>query len=122
MSQFREHFLSKLITLLTLVFFLNISFSALEINLLGLKKDVGLSEIVSFILSGTFLEEERDIADDFPEEASEANETELFFRHQIHTYHYHSLLLSDLNRCIFDHALPLGRDYETLIPPPERLS
>ena len=119
MSHFREHFLSKLITLFTLVLFLNISFSALEINLLGLKSDAGLTEIVSLLLSGTCLEEERETADDVPGPASESNETEMFFSHQLSTDSNRNLVLSDLSKSILDHPLPIGENHEALIPPPE---
>ena len=122
MSKFREHIISKVIALLTLVLFLNISFSALEINLLELKKDAGLKGVVSLIMSGTCLEEEREMADDFPEPASESNETELFFTHTVLTDSNRDLVLSDLTRSIFNHPLPPGETYETLIPPPERVS
>jgi len=122
MSQFREHFLSKLIALLTLALFLNISFSALEINLLGLKNDAGLQGVISLVLSGTFLEEEREMADDFSHAPSESNETEFFFKHPIYTGNNHRFILSDLTRSIFDHPLPIGRDCETLVPPPQQVS
>ena len=122
MSKFREHIISKVITLLTLLLFLNISFSALEINLLELKKDAGLKGVVSLILSGTFLEEEREMSDDCPPAPSESNETEFPFTHYAYAINCHGLIISDLTRFIFDHPLPTGRDYETLVPPPQWVS
>lgn len=121
MSKFSDHLSSKVIALLTLLLFLNISFSAFEIHLLGLTNDAALAGIVSLILSGTCLEEERDAESDFPRPDSESSETEMLFTHQVTGHSNPNLILSDLTRSIFNHPLPNGEDPEAVIPPPELL-
>jgi hypothetical protein len=118
MNRFREHFLSKAITVLTTVVFLNMSFFLAEVSMLELEKDGRFTKIIVLILTGACFEEEREVGGDLAEEDTAAKKIELVFGYMTYSSGGHELLVRD-NRFISDHRIPLGGNYETFSPPPE---
>jgi hypothetical protein len=117
MKRFREHFISKLITLVITVVFLNMSFLVAEVSMLDLHKDSEFAKIIAFIISGTCFEEERDLGTEASGEET-AKKTDLLFCGQLHP-HSGYVLLSVIKKYIADHRMPLPGNYETFTPPPE---
>ena len=118
MKRFREHFLSKIITMLTTLVFLNMSFFLAEVSMLELEKDSRFTKIIVLIISGACFEEEREVGGDLTEEDAGAKKIDLVFGHVIHPSAGHELVGRD-NKLISDHPGPLGGNYETFSPPPE---
>jgi hypothetical protein len=118
MNRFREHFLSKLITIITTLVFLNMSFLLAEVSLLKLEKDSRFAKIIILILSGTCFEEEREVGGDLAEEDASGKKIDLAFSYLIHASGVTELPVGD-NKFISDHRIPLGGNYETFSPPPE---
>ena len=118
MNRFREHFLSKIITVATTVVFLNMSFFLAEVSILELEKDSRFTKIIVLILSGTCFEEEREVGGDVSEEDAAAKKIELVFGYETYPSAGHGLLVRD-NKFISDHRIPLGGNFETFSPPPE---
>ena len=116
MRRFREHVSSKIVTVITTVMFLNLSFLLAEVRLLGIDKDTRFSRIISLIVSGTCFEEEKEAGCDTNEEDS-SKKIDLAFHH-----YYHSSdggnRLRKMMRASDNTTLP-WHIFETFTPPPE---
>lgn len=117
MNAFRQNFFSKLLTVVTALIFLNMSFFLVEVSLLDLEKDGRFSKIIALVLSGTCFEEEKETGGDTSEEEGSAKKIEVVFQDHCHAFDAYTLLASA--KWIADHSLMLGGVYETFTPPPE---
>lgn len=117
MRRFREHFISKVITVFITVAFLNMSFLVAEVNMLDLHKDGRFIKIIALILSGTCFEEERDLGTDASEEDT-SRKIDLLFSNHLHSQSSYALLFT-LKKYTSNHRIPLPGHYETFTPPPD---
>jgi hypothetical protein len=117
MNHFREHFFSRLFTVVTAVIFLNMSFFLVEVSLLELEKDGRFGKIITLVLAGTCFEEEKEAGADTTEEETSAKKIEVVF--QNHSYASDGYILLSDSKWISDHSIPLGGINETFTPPPE---
>ncbi|MEX1239199.1 MAG: hypothetical protein WEB30_05765 [Cyclobacteriaceae bacterium] len=117
MNCFREHFFSKVLTVLTAAIFLNMSFFLAEVSLLELEKDGRFSKIIALIVSGTCFEEEKETGGDTTEEEAASKKIEVVFQDHCHPFDVY-IVLSNA-KWIRDHSVTLGGIYETVTPPPE---
>lgn len=117
MNRFREHFLSRFLTLLTTLLFVNMSFFLAEVSLLELEKDGRFAKIITLIMSGTCFEEEKETSGDTSEEDTAAKKIEVVVHHHNHFSNYFEIL-SD-SKWISDLSLPPGGIRETSTPPPK---
>jgi len=119
MNRFREHFFSKLLTLITTLIFLNMSFFLAEVTILDLQEDSRFSKVISLVLSGTCFEEEKETGGDTTEEDTSAKKIEVVFTDYHKAFDAH-IILSDL-KWGFDHGLPTFGVYKKFTPPPESM-
>lgn len=116
MNTFRKHILSKIATFATAVLFLNMSFLLAEVTLLEMHSDSRFARIVSLIISGTCLEEEREVGGDSGEEDAKKKIDVFFHCHPTSDDRY--FLLSEL-QWILHQSMLLQASIDTLTPPPK---
>ena len=115
MNQFRKHFLSKVIALITGVIFLNMGFFLAEVSMLKLTNQELVQNIAKLISSSGF-EEERD--GESSEKDSAAKEVDILVN-QIQIHHSSLFLIAaKTNRNIEDHY-PHANYSQTFSPPPD---
>ena len=119
MNRFREHFLSKVLTIITTLVFLNMSFFLAEVSMLKLEQDSRFTKIISLILSGSGFEEEREVGGDHSKDEPTGKKVELIFNSHTHSHNGSLVLLANENRVLADHHRPQGGIYEAFSPPPE---
>jgi hypothetical protein len=118
MNQFRESLLSKALTLLTTLVFLNMSFFLAEVKLLKLEKDSRFTKIIALVVAGTCFEEEKEAGGETAEEETTAKKIDVLFGYQNHSNNQY-VLLSDLLELMSHQPHPSGGDQEIFTPPPE---
>lgn len=106
----------KILTVITTVMFLNLSFVIAEVRLLGIDKDTRFSRIISLIVSGNCFEEEKEAGGDTNEEDL-SKKIDLAFHHYHQSSDAYSLLVKAMRAS--HNAMLLGRTFETFTPPPE---
>lgn len=120
MNRFRENFFSKLLTLITALIFLNMSFFLAEVSMLDLANDGRFSKVISLVLSGTCFEEEKETGGDTTEEDTSAKKIEVVL-HSHHTAFDAFIILTDLNWG-FQHAFLVCAVHKKFTPPPESMA
>lgn len=118
MNQFRESLVSKALTLLTTLVFLNMSFFLAEVKLLKLEKDSRFTKIIALVVSGTCFEEEKEAGGETAEEETSAKKIDVLFGYHNESNNQH-VLLSNLLDLLAHQSHPSGGDREIFTPPPE---
>lgn len=116
MRRFREHVAGKILTVITTLMFLNLSFLLAEVRLLGIDKDTRFSRIISLIVSGSCFEEEKEAGGDTSEDDS-SKKIDLALHHHHQSSDAYSLLSKAMGAS--HNAMLLWRTFETFTPPPE---
>jgi hypothetical protein len=113
MNSFRQHYLTRVFSLLTGLVFLNMSFFLAEVSLLSLTNPEIIENVAKLISSSGF-EEERD--GETSGNDSSAKEVDLLF-HQIQFHHSALFLITEkINRILEDHYP--HEDYSLIFSPP----
>ena len=115
MNAFRQHILTKILTLLTGAIFLNTSFFLAELSLIQ-TSNRALIETIAKLISDSGLEEERD--GESSEKDSSVKEID-FLIHQMHQQDRSSFLIATKANHMLDDHYPHANYSQTFSPPPD---
>jgi hypothetical protein len=117
MKIFRNVIIKNVLSLLTGIIFLNMSFFLYEVTALKLGQNQQMAANIAKLLSTSASEEERDAFGGGADEDSKIKEVDLIFSYDTHSL---SLLASKANaQCATNMGVPLLGSYEIYSPPPE---
>jgi len=117
MRIFKKLFIRNLMTLLTGLIFLNMSFFLAEVSALKINQDKKMFSNIIKLISNNTAEEEQDAFGGADEDSS-AKEVDLIFTYSAHTIHSFIINVKK-KRSVFDQGIPLLGSYEIYSPPPE---
>lgn len=117
MQVFRHKWLRWILTVLTAIIFLNMSFFLMEVKLLRLYEDKAVMESISRMLAGALCEEERDCSTQSPGQGF--SEEEYILNRQAKSYPGCYFLISDHRSMAWNDGSIKYGFFKRFCPPPE---
>lgn len=118
MLMFKSNYIKNVMTLLTGLIFLNMSFFLFEVSALKLHQDKKLLMNIAKLISASSAEEEKGSVGGSADEDFSAKEVDLFVSYTIHAIG-DDILSLNTKRCVLNVGMPLLGSYEIYSPPPE---